>query len=135
VERAGFGQEARQSREVHAPDGQLIRPETHFPQARLCAGQFQGIYVEAPEVAGGTKAGQELGGVAAIAQGCVQELLPCLGFNTSRISATMMGRWVPAGVWPRARTLSCSAAKRPGSSSLYFSSKRWDGCPYSGRGG
>ncbi len=42
------------------------------------------------------------------------------GRRISRISSRQMGRCVPAGVCPRARTFSTSAAYGPGESSLYF---------------
>ena len=49
---------------------------------------------------------------------------PGRGSRTCRISATQIGRCMPAGVCPRAITLCSSAAWCAGSSSLYFSSKR-----------
>ena len=42
----------------------------------------------------------------------------------SKISATMIGRWVPAGVFPLAITFATSSTYRSGWCSLYF----WSNC-------
>lgn len=97
----GGREHLRESGEVAVVGGEKLRAKAQCAQAGLGLRQLDGVGVEAKEAAGGLQARQNFPGMPAVAERAIRRGRLERGARMARISATMIGRWVPAGVLPK----------------------------------
>ena len=112
----------RQAGEVGVARDEGVGAEAGRAQARFRAWQLERIDVEPDEPSARLHALQDRARVTAAAERAIdRHLARAWAAGSSTTSSTMIGRCMPAGVLPDARTFCISAGYRSGFSSLYLS--------------